>query len=347
MKTRTIKVGISNDVISAAFDEATAFLEREATTRGFGVEYERVPPQPGNVATATALDGYDAFLVSSVVVDASSVRGLERLAVVARWGVGFDRIDVPALTAADVALANTPNSVRVPVAEAVITLIYALAKNLFFLDRATRGGRWRFDLPKPARDIDGKVLGSLGCGNIGRELFRRVRSLGFTRLLACDPMLDSKSAGELGIELVALEELCRESDFLCVLTPLNEQTRGLIGAPQLASMKPTSFVINTARGGIVDERALVDALRSGTIAGAGIDVFEREPPPKDHPYFSLENVIVSPHALAWTENSVSGNTTEACANIVSLLVDGEPRFVVNRDVLERPKFRAKLARLRG
>ena len=344
---RAIKIGISDDVIPTAFEDAVAYFAREAQAKGFAATCERMVPQPANLATPAALDAYDAFLVSQVNVDASSVRGLERLAVIARWGVGFDRIDVEALTSADVALANTPNSVRVPVAEAVITLIFALAKNLFFLDRTARVGRRRFDLPHPAKYIDGKTLGSLGCGNIGRELFRRVRSLGFKRLIAHDPLVEPESVRELGVELVELDELCRASDFLCVLAPLNEHTRGIIGASQLGMMKPTAFVINTARGGIVEESALVAALKNGTIAGAGIDVFEREPPPKDHPYYALENVILSPHALAWTQDSVSGNTTEACANIVSLLIDDRPRFVVNRDVLTRPKFRAKLTKLSG
>ena len=342
-----IKIGVSDDVIETAFEEAQSYLRREGRSKGFEAVCERMPPQPGNVASSQTLDAYDAYFVSQVKVDASSMRGIERLAIIARWGVGFDRIDLGALTEAGVALANTPNSVRVPVAEAVIALIFALAKNMFFLDRSTRAGRWRFDLPRPAKDIDGKVMGSLGCGNIGAEFFRRIRSLGFRRLIAHDPFVDPALAAELGVELVDLDELCRESDFLCVLTPLSAKTRGIIGAPQLALMKPSAFVINTARGGIVEEAALLDALTTGKIAGAGIDVFDGEPPPKNHPFFKLENVILSPHALAWTENSVSGNTTEACANIVSLLVEGEPRFIVNRDVLDRPEFREKLARLRS
>jgi phosphoglycerate dehydrogenase-like enzyme len=342
---KTIEVGVSNDAIETAFQDAVRFFEREGKSKGFEARCERLAPQPGNVATPQALDKYDAFFVSQVAVDATSLAGIERLAVVARWGVGYDRIDVPALTKADVALAITPNAVRTPVAEAVVTLIFALAKNVFVLDRTSRAGKWRFDLPRPGRDIAGKVLGSLGAGNIGRELFRIARSLGFSRMIAHDPLVDPASVRELGVEVVSLEELCRESDFLCVLTPLNDQTRGIIGAKELATMKPSAFVINTARGGIVDEKALVDALKVNAIAGAGIDVFEREPPPKDHPYFALDNVILAPHALAWTEHSVAGNTIEACSNIVSLLIEGEPRFVVNRDVLERPGFKKKLARL--
>jgi len=342
---KTLIVGVSDDVVESAFAEATAYFRREAQAKGFNAVLERMAPQPGNLATPRALDACDAFFVSLVNVDASSVQGVERLAVVARCADGYDRIDVQALTAADVALANTPNAVRVPVAEAVIALIFALAKNMLFLDRTTRAGHWRVDPPKPSRDIDGSVLGVVGCGNIGRELFRRVRSLGFGRLIAYDPRVDPASVRELGVALVGLDELCSRSDFLCVLVPLNAQTRGIIAAPQLALMKPNAYVINTARGGIVDESALIDVLASRKIGGAGIDVFDREPPPRDHPFFKLENVILSPHALAQTEGAPSRITTETCANIISLLVEGAPRSIVNHDVLARPKFKAKLARI--
>lgn len=342
-----LRIAVSDDSLDATFAEAAAYFARESARKGFEAVCERLAPQPANVATPQALDAFDAFFDLSVGVNASSVEGLERLAVVARWGVGYDKIDVPALTTAGVALAITPNSVRRPVAEATVAMIFALAKGMFLLDRTTRSGKWRFDLPRPVQDVTGKVLGSLGCGNIGRDLVAITRSLGFSRTIVHDPYLDPKNAAELGVELVSLEELCSHSDFLCVLTPLTEQTRGIIGEKELARMKPTAFVINTARGGIVDEAALVEALAQEKIAGAGVDVFEREPPPKDHPYFKLENIIVSPHAMAWSDNSVSGNTSEACANIVSLLVDAEPRFIVNRDVLDRPNFRAKLARLRS
>lgn len=342
-----LRIAVSDDALETTFAEASEYFKRESASRGFQAVCERLAPQPANVVAPQALDGFDAFFDLSVGVKASSVEGIGRLAVIARWGVGYDKIDVAALTAADVALAITPNSVRRPVAEATVAMIFALAKGVFLLDRTTRSGKWRFDLPRPVQDVSGKVLGSLGCGNIGRDLVAITRSLGFARTIIHDPYLDPAAAVELGVELVSLEELCSRSDFLCVLTPLTEQTRGIIGKKELAMMKPTAFVINTARGGIIDEAALVEALAKEKIAGAGIDVFEREPPPKDHPYFKLENIILSPHAMAWSDNSVSGNTSEACANIVSLLVDSEPRFIVNREVLERPAFREKLARLRS
>jgi phosphoglycerate dehydrogenase-like enzyme len=337
------RVGVSHDIREDDLRVATAFFEQR---RGNGavVEVERMPELPGGVATPQALDDFDAMLNLAVAIERASVAGLKRFAVIARTGVGYDRIDVPAITEAGVALAITPHGVRRPVAESVIALIFALAKNLFALDRLTRAGGWRAQVPRLNVDLAGKTLGTVGCGNIGAEVFRLARSLGFARLITNDPYVDPRIPAEVGAELVSLEEACRESDFLSINTPLNEETRGLIGGPQLALMRRTAFLINTARGGIVDEAALAAALREGRIAGAGIDVFEDEPPPKDHPFFSLENVILAPHAVAWSEALARDNITEACTNIVSLLFEGKPRFVVNPDVLDRPEFREKLAR---
>jgi phosphoglycerate dehydrogenase-like enzyme len=312
-----------------------------------GVEYAPMPPQPDKLATAEALDEFDGVLALSLRFTAESVRGLKRLAVVARWGVGYDRIDVDALTRADVALAITPNAVRRPVAEAILALVFALAKNLLALDRRTRAGLWRRDLSALGYGLAGRVLGSVGCGNIAQEMFRLARPLGFGRLIACDPYVPADQIRELGVELVDLETVFRESDFVTVNVPLNESTRGLIGERHFRMMKPAAFFINTARGAIVEHEALVRALREGWIRGAGIDVFPVEPVSKDDPLLELDNVIVAPHALAWTEELVRDNTLEACRHLLAAARGQAPESVVNRDVLARPGFRRKLARFQG
>lgn len=312
-----------------------------------GVEYAPMPPQPGKLATPEALNQFDGVLALSLRFTRESLRGVERLAVVARWGVGYDKIDVAALTEADVALAITPGAVRKPVAEAILTFIFALSKNLRQLDAAARAGRWRDALPGPALDLAGRVLGSLGCGNIAREMFRLAQSLGFARLIATDPFVRPEEVTGLGVELVDEETLFRESDYLAVNIPLNEATRGLIGERHFRWMKPTAFFINTARGAIVDHPALVRALRERWIRGAGIDVFPTEPPPADDPLFELDNVILAPHALAWTEGLLRDNTREACRNLLAVAQGRAPESVVNREVLARPGFERKLARFRG
>jgi phosphoglycerate dehydrogenase-like enzyme len=298
-----------------------------------------MPPQPGKVATAEALDQFDAIFSMALKFTADSVRGLERLALVARWGVGYDMIDVDALTAADIALAITPNAVRRPVAEAILTFIFVLSKNLFEQDRITRAGKWRGDLSHLGTTLEGKTLGSVGCGNIGRELFRLARGLGFGRFLACDPYVNE--APEV-VELVSLETLMRESDFVSINCLLNAETRGLIGEPQFRMMKPTAFFINTARGPIVDQGALTRALREKWIAAAGIDVFEQEPIDPHDPLLGLDNLILAPHALAWTTQIARDNGLEACDHILAVSRGDAPASIVNREVLQRPGFQKKL-----
>jgi phosphoglycerate dehydrogenase-like enzyme len=309
-----------------------------------GVEYDSLPPQPGKLATPDALNQFDGIFALALKFAAESLKGVDRLAIVARWGVGYDMIDVAALTRSDIMLTITPNGVRRPVAEAILTFVFALLKNLPAQDRLTRAGGWRGDLQRLGRNIPGHVLGSVGCGNIARELFRLARPLGFRRLLASDPFVKQEEVASLDVEMVDMDTLFRESDFVSINTLLNQHTRGLIGERQFSLMKPTAYFINTARGPIVQHEALVAALREKKIAGAGIDVFPVEPPPKDDPLFALENVIVTPHALAWTEEIMRDNGAEACQNVLAVSRGELPGGIVNPEVIERPGFQHKLAR---
>jgi phosphoglycerate dehydrogenase-like enzyme len=261
----------------------------------------------------------------------------------ARWGVGYDRVDAEACTQADVLLALTPNSVRRSVAEGIFALIFALAKNLQALDARTRRGRWREDFICNSICLQGRTLGSVGVGSIAGEMFRIARALGFTRLLGYDPYIDPKRAAELGVELVDLDTVMRESDFVAVNTFLSAETRGLVGAKQLGLMKPTAYLINTSRGPVIDEKALIETLQARRIAGAGIDVFEQEPPQKNHPLFALDNVIVAPHAVAWTEESMRGNSIDACLNVRAVYEGRAPETLANPKVVDRPGLQAKLA----
>jgi phosphoglycerate dehydrogenase-like enzyme len=339
---KTFRIGISPDFHSQARGHFEPVLHRH-----FGdLPGAEVATLPDMTATPEAIDDFDAILALALRVTAESVSGVTRPAILARWGVGYDLIDTDALSAAAIPLCITPAGVRRPVAEAELTMIFALAKNLFALDRMARAGRWRQDMKGLAFDIRGSVLGSVGCGNIARELFRLARPLGFARLVACDPNVQPDEVAESGIELVSLEQVLSESDFVTVNALLTGKTANLIGETQLRSMKPTSFLINLARGRIVDYAALDLALRERWIAGAGIDVFPEEPPPPNDPLFSLDNVIVTPHALAWTDGIMRGNGDEACKHILSVMHGRIPGDVVNREVLSDPRFLAKLERYR-
>ena len=340
------KIGVTPDF----YTDAAAFLEpvlKEFVEGKPGLFCGPMPDQPGKIATPDALNEFDAIFALALKFTPESMKGVERLAVVARWGVGYDMIDVPSLTEADVALCITPNAVRMPVSEAIFTLLFALNKNLFLQDKVARAGGWRGDLPRLGRTFRGRTLGSVGCGNIAQEMFRMGKGLGFGRFIACDPFVKPEHVKDLGVELVDMDTLFRESDYVTVNTLLNAATRGLVKEQHFRLMKPDAYFVNTARGPIVEHEALVKALREKWIAGAGIDVFPVEPPPKDDPLFELDNVIVAPHALAWTDELMWDNGVEATNNIMAVRRGELPGGVVNREVLERPGFLKKLARYRG
>jgi len=345
MSAATFRVGVTPDFYVDAKGRFEHALEQKLTGVP-GLEWGPMPPQPGKVATPEALSQFDAIFALALRVTRDSLRGVERLALIARWGVGYDVIDVAAATEADVLLAITPGAVRRPVAEAILTLMLALSKNLLEQDRITRQGRWRGDLSRLGVCLKGKVLGSLGCGNIARETFRLCAALGFARFIAYDPYVSQEAVRELGVEMVSLEELFRASDYLAVNALLNNETRGMVGEAQFRVMKPTAYFINAARGPIVQHAALTRALKERWIAGAGIDVFEKEPPDPNDPLLKLDNVILAPHGLAWTEEIVRDNGLEACDNILAVFRGEAPENVVNREVLARPGFQKKLERYR-
>ena len=335
------RIGITPDFESQVSGVLNPGIE-EVLKPAPGVEWEYMPDTAG-VAVPEVLNRYDAAIVLDYRFPAESFRGVERLAIIARWGVGYDRIDVPACTEASVILAVTADSVGRPVAEGALGLIFALAKNSRTHDRNCRAGRWREQAPM-GFNIAGKTLGVVGLGNIGRELFRLARGVGFRRLLAYVPTAPNAEEAAAGVEYTDLDTVMRESDFISIHCPLNEQTRGMIGARQLALMKPTAYLINTARGSIVDEPALITALREHKIAGAGLDVFETEPIPAGHPLLELENAILSPHVIARTHECVRDTSLSACRSVVAVSQGNAPPYIVNRKVLDRPGMKEKLAR---
>jgi phosphoglycerate dehydrogenase-like enzyme len=266
--------------------------------------------------------------------------------VIARWGVGYDMIDVPACTDAGVLLGINTDAVRRPVAEAIVTFVLALAKRLPAKDRLVREGRWEVKASMPGLGLTGKTVGTVGVGNIGAEMFRLLEPFDLGRKLAFDPYVAAEDASALGVELVDLSTVFRESDFVAINCPLNDRTRGMVDVSLIGLMKPTAYLVNTARGAIIKQSDLVAALEARAIAGAGLDVFEEEPLPTDHPLTRLGNVILAPHALAWTDQIYRGNSVGACENVLSVLRGEIPRYTVNREVVERPGFQRKLAGLR-
>jgi phosphoglycerate dehydrogenase-like enzyme len=283
--------------------------------------------------------GYDALLVLGPRVSAASLESPERLLVIARFGVGYDSIDVDACTRAGVALTITPDGVRRPVATAAMALLLALSHKVLIKDRLTRDGRWGEKLSHMGTGLTGRTLGIIGIGNIGRDLAKLARPFDL-QCIAHDPHVLVAD----DVELMSLDDLMRRSDFVCVCCALTPETRHLINTQRLALMKPTAYLINVARGPIVDQLALTRVLTAGAIAGAGLDVFEQEPISADDPLLTLDNVIVAPHALCWTDECFRGMGESACRSIVEISQGSVPQFVVNRGVIDNPLFRAKLKR---
>ena len=335
------RVGITRDILDSrgtpAFGDAALEILRNAPH----VEWEYLP-EVVSAVTADHAARYDAIYVNNPrVPDGAVARADCRLRVVARHGVGYDSVDVPAMTHAGVLVTHTPSSMPRPVATIALTFILALAGRLFFKDRITRDGRWNERMDNMGMGLTGRTLGVVGAGRIGKELLRMARTFDM-RLLAADPYVNAIELGYIGARKVDLDTLMAESDFAVVCCLLNDETRHLIGAKQLARMKPTGYFVNVARGPIVDEAALIEVLRAGRIAGAALDVFEREPAAPGNPLLAMDSVIVTPHSLCWTDECFHNMASTGLASIVDALAGRRPEFIVNREVLGHPRVRAWL-----
>jgi len=292
-----------------------ARLLREA---GFEVRYpKKVLYGPGAVGSDEMIEelrGADAVIASAEHYTPRVLDALPELRVVARAGVGYDAVDVPACTARNVVVTITPTSNHAAVAELALALLFAVAKSMVAGDASLRAGRWPRESTMPIR---GKTLGILGLGRIGRSMATRSQALGM-KVIATEQFPDRKFVAEHGIELVDFPTLLAQSDIVSLHCPLTDETRNIMNADAFARMKPGSVFINTARGKLVVEADLIAALRSGHLRGAGLDVFEEEPPSRDNPLFALDNVVASPHIAGCDEMSLVGMGVEAAQCIVTL-----------------------------
>jgi D-3-phosphoglycerate dehydrogenase len=252
------------------------------------------------------------------------LRSVPELRTIARWGVGVDNIDIDAATRLGVVVTNTPGLLVDAVADLAFALLLATARRLVEADAAVRTANWR---GIRGRLVWGKTLGIVGVGEIGTAVARRARGFDMT-VLGYDPM-PREDARRLGVAYVRLNELLRQADFVSLHAPATETTRGLIAENELALMKPTAILINTARGSLVDQKALYEALRDGRIAGAGLDVFDREPPDPNDPLLSLPNCIFSPHSGSNEWETVERINRQVAENILAAFGDEVPTFCVN------------------
>ncbi len=316
-------------VVMTDFTEPGHDIETEVFDRS-GLDVELVGAEESRergLAATTA--GADALLVQFATIDRSLIQTLDRCRVISRYGIGVDMIDLEAAADAGIPVANVPDFCIDEVSTQTIGFLVDLNRRTIQLDRHVHEKRWGTAPPvTPPRRLAGQTLGVVGLGAIGREVARKAQALGL-RIVAHDPYarVDQSS----GIELVGLAELLAASDYVTLHCPLNDSTRGLIGAPELAAMKPTAYLLNLSRGPVVQQDALVGALRGrGRSQGAALDVLDREPPEPDDPILALDNVIVTPHSSSWSVESARQLRHDAAENVVVALSGGRPRSVVNQ-----------------
>jgi len=324
----SFRVGLTRELRDAQGEPAFGRRALEVLAENPAIEWEYIPEALREITPEVAAR-YDGIYVNAPKVTRAAVaRGDCRVKIFARHGVGYDSVDVPAMTERGIVVTNTPLAVRRPVAVATLTMLFALAGRLFAKDRLTRAGRWAERSSHMGTGLIGRTLGLVGAGGIGQELLRVTQPFGM-RLLAADPAVGDAVLGPLGARRVPLDALLRESDFVVVTCLLNDETRHLIGAPQLALLKPTAFFINMARGPVVDEAALIEVLKARRIAGAGLDVFEQEPVDPANPLLGLDNVIVTPHALCWTDECFHDIAATGFKSIVDVSLGRRPVHLVD------------------
>lgn len=276
-----------------------------------------------------------ALLIRTAPLPVRAIERATRLLVVSRHGVGYDNIPVDALSARGVPLTVIGNAGSVAVAEHTLMLMLALAKNMVRFDRAVRDGDWDLRNRLSPGDLEHRTLLILGLGRIGREVAKRAAAFDM-RILGYDPMIDTVTTPPGVTRVHDWRKALAEADFVTLHLPRSPTTENMIGAAEFASMKPTGFFINAARGGLVDETALAQALAKGSIAGAGIDTLDEEPPPPDHPLLASNRVILSPHIAGLSLNAARRMSLAAAANVLAAL-DGtlDPTLVINPEVLRR------------
>jgi D-3-phosphoglycerate dehydrogenase len=334
------RVGLVRDLLNAAGEPAFGAEPLRILDEAPEIERAWLAQRFTEIPAELALEFDALYLTSSRVTRASVARAAEgRLKVIARHGVGYDSVDVAALNQAGVILTNTPLAIRRPVATIAMTFVLALAGRLFAKDRLTRSGRWHERANHMGTGLTGRRLGIVGGGGIGKALIPLARAFDL-RVAVADPHVPPADLEQLGATVVPLDALLAESDFVVIACLLNDETRALIDARRLALMKPSAYLINVARGPIVHEPALIEALRARRIAGAALDVFTNEPVEPDNPLLAMDNVIVTPHALCWTDECFGSIAREGFAGLVSLARGVAPANLVNREALSHPRVKA-------
>ena len=318
-------VAVTDHLFPSMDDEARMFREMDA---------ELVIGQCRGEDDVIALCRHaDAILNTYARMTPRVIEGLERCKVIVRFGIGYDNVDVDAATRCGIMVANTTEYCIDEVADQAMAMLLACARGLFPAGRIARDGTWELAKMPVLRRLRGQTLGLVGIGQIGKAVAARAHGFGL-RVLASDPYVAEAAARELGAELTDLDTLLAASDYVSVHVPLMPATEGMMNAEVFAKMKPTAFLINVARGRIVNQADLVSAVQRGGIAGAGLDVLEREPPEADDAVTDLDNVILTPHSAWYSEEARADMRRRAVGQVVSVLKGELPYSLINREVVQ-------------
>ena len=295
----------------------------------FNPEFIVVPKSASQEERAKALLQADALMIREAPLPLEYIALLDKCQAIVRYGVGVDNVDLAAAKEKGIYVANVPDYGSEDVAEHALALLLAATRRITSRNTQVHAGQWNIGQAEPMYRLSGKVLGIVGFGRIARCLAAKASGIGFSRMLVCDPLLNDADAMAAGVENVTLEQLCQQADLISLHVPLSEKTRHLIGAEELALMKATAIVVNTSRGGLIDEIALYQALIENRLYAAGLDVFEQEPVRKDHPLLTLPNVICTDHTAWFTEESVTELQRKAAQEVLRIFEGNKPLNWVN------------------
>ncbi|MDR1930576.1 MAG: C-terminal binding protein [Treponema sp.] len=328
-----MKIVISDDRFGRADEERRVFADFPAPTGKVRLITARCRTEDELIGACAEAD---AVLLNQAPMTGRVISRLKKCRVISRYGTGYDNVDIGAAAKAGIWVTNVPGYCAGEAAEHALALLLSCARFIPEKDRAVRAGQW--NLNRPIRRISGRVLGIVGFGATGRALWEKVQGLGFSRILIADPHIDAKLAAlrekggypPMKAEGVSFAALISQSDFISLHVPLNESTRCCINRKTIAGMKDGAVLVNTSRGAVLDERALAEALERGKLAGAGLDVFETEPLPPDHPLAALPNTALSDHSAYYSEEAVSELKTRTALNAREVLEGKIPKTPVNR-----------------
>lgn len=319
-------------VVITDFGSAENELEsHELQNSGLDIELVRLNAKTPQELLPHVADA-DGIIVQWTPISRDVIHALKKCKVISRYGIGVDMIDLAAAGEHGIPVCNTPDYCIDEVSTHTLSFILMLNRNIMAQDKHVRAGKWGSPHPVPPARLSTQTLGIIGMGNIGRVVAQKAKAFGL-KLVVFDPYLSADKAAESGAEKVELSDLLRHSDYVSIHCPLTDETRHLISTEQLQLMKPTAYLINMARGPIVDQAALYAALASKTIAGAALDVFEQEPPPANEPLLQLENVIFTPHLSSWSAESFVQLRRDVVQNVVVALRGENLRAIVNRKYL--------------